>query len=238
MKSGYITSDDVKIFYRVIGTGTPILMLHGNGEDHQIFKEHVKYLSKEYQVILMDSRGHGNSQFGNKRLNIELMAQDVHSLINELGLKKVILFGFSDGGNIALQFAVRYHNRFLAVIAVSPNVQPEGLKSSFMFLIKALNIGYKILLALHIPVHKRHQINELMILYPRISKAELSTIDVPVLILTGEKDVVRAEHLLELEEVIAGATVKVIKGANHLTMFQKTDKYIKLILRYLKKNGL
>lgn len=237
-KSGYVESGDAKIFYRQIGNGTPMLLLHGNGERQEIFRKQAECLKNEYQLILMDSRGHGRSQTGRQNFHIRLLAEDVHCLMKALKLDKIILFGFSDGANIALQMASMYPECVLAVIAVSGNVQPNGLTPWFLFLVKAQYYIYRGLEKLHLPVWKKRQLAGLMAMNPQMTRKDLSRISAPVLILTGQKDIVKSEHSKEMGRMIPNATVKIFRDSNHFSMFEKTEDYMKLIKGYLRKQGL
>ena len=58
----YIDINNVKLYYDVVGTGSPLILIHGNGESHEIFDEAVKLLSEHFTCYLLDSRGHGQSQ--------------------------------------------------------------------------------------------------------------------------------------------------------------------------------
>ena len=117
------------IYYKESGHGVPILMLHGNAETHMIFDFYEKKLSANYRVILMDSRAHGRSRIKPGDADAEFttadMAKDAAALLDVLRIPSCILFGFSDGANIALEFASLFPERTLSVIAVSGNITPD-----------------------------------------------------------------------------------------------------------------
>lgn len=62
MKEGYADNRFASLYYKELGQGVPLVMLHGNGESHQIFGRLSELMSRHYRVILMDSRGHGASK--------------------------------------------------------------------------------------------------------------------------------------------------------------------------------
>ena len=112
-EKNYILIEDGCIYYEIYGTGFPMILFHGNGESHHNLVPYAKKLQKEgFQVILMDSRGHGRSELNfpafQKKMSAKDMAHDAYILMKERKLKKAILFGFSDGANTALQFASDY----------------------------------------------------------------------------------------------------------------------------------
>ena len=102
---------DIQLHYTEQGSGFPLILLHGNGEDSSYFVHQIDHFSKQYRVIALDTRGHGQSPRGEKPFSIKQFAEDLHDFMNEKGIDKAILLGFSDGGNIALTFALKYPER-------------------------------------------------------------------------------------------------------------------------------
>ena len=96
-----ITVGDVELNYEVIGSGDPLIMVHGNSEDHTIFTEAAEVLKDHYTCYLVDTRSHGKSSKV-KQLHYRDMAQDYMEFIKALNLKNVTFFGFSDGGILGL----------------------------------------------------------------------------------------------------------------------------------------
>ena len=107
-RSGYLTTSGAEIYYEQYGSGTPLLILHGNSQSLAVFYPFLRTFLPDFQVILMDSRGHGFSHlkdsWANRLFTIHDMALDVAALLDKLHISKIILFGFSDGANIALEF--------------------------------------------------------------------------------------------------------------------------------------
>ena len=105
-RQGMADTPKAWIYYKEIGHGVPILMLHGNAETHMIFDFYEKKLSANYRVILMDSRAHGRSRIKPDNADAEFttadMAKDAAALLDVLRIQSCILCGFSDGANIAL----------------------------------------------------------------------------------------------------------------------------------------
>ena len=130
-RQGMADTSQAWIYYKESGHGTPILMLHGNAETHLIFNYYEEKLSMKYRVILMDSRAHGRSrikpEYAESEFTTTDMARDAAALLDILHIPSCILFGFSDGANIALEFASLFPERTQAVIAISGNVSPVGL---------------------------------------------------------------------------------------------------------------
>ena len=96
-----ISVNGVELNYEVIGSGDPLIMVHGNSEDHTIFTEAAEVLKDYYTCYLVDTRSHGKSSKV-KRLHYRDMAQDYIEFIKALNLQNVTYFGFSDGGILGL----------------------------------------------------------------------------------------------------------------------------------------
>ena len=94
----------INLFYEVSGSGRPLIMVHGNGEDHTIFKEAVDILNDHFRVYAIDSRDHGQSSKVSD-LHYSDMADDILVFMNDLNLTDVTFYGFSDGGILGLLLA-------------------------------------------------------------------------------------------------------------------------------------
>jgi pimeloyl-ACP methyl ester carboxylesterase len=102
-------------YYERHGTGIPIIFIHPPGMGHVVFK-YQKPLAKMFQVILYDLRGHGKSEYKDEEVTISLLSDDLHHLLDECQIDKAIICGYSSGGSIAQEFAIRYPNRTLGLI--------------------------------------------------------------------------------------------------------------------------
>lgn len=110
--------------------GTPLILLHGNGEESSYFEHQIAYFSKEYRVIAPDTRGHGKTPRGTAPFTIRQFAEDLHLLLDDMGIGKAHILGFSDGANIAMIFAMKYPERVDKLILNGGNLEPRGMKWS------------------------------------------------------------------------------------------------------------
>ena len=122
----FIHVNGVRLFYEKQGTGEPLILLHGNEEDHRIFDEAIELLKKHYTVYAVDSRGHGQSD---KVLEYHYldMAKDIQEMIEQLELKDVSLMGSSDGAIIGLLIGSLYPKLVDHLILAGVNVKPNGV---------------------------------------------------------------------------------------------------------------
>ena len=122
----FIHVNGVRLFYEKQGTGKPLILLHGNEEDHRIFDEAIELLKKHYTVYVVDSRGHGQSD---KVLEYHYldMAKDIQEMIEQLELKDISLMGSSDGAIIGLLIGSLYPKLVDHLILAGVNVKPNGV---------------------------------------------------------------------------------------------------------------
>ncbi|MDR0309159.1 MAG: alpha/beta hydrolase, partial [Candidatus Methanoplasma sp.] len=185
------------IYYEAEGEGPPILLLHGNGEDHSIFDLLVKDLKKDHKVFSIDTRGHGKSGKVDS-FHYHDMAEDVAALIRGLNIDRPILYGFSDGGITGLILASKYPGMLSGLIASGANLSPKDLKGWFRFIIRVQNI------------FKRDPLLRLMLDEPNITDAELRKIDIPAMITVAEKDIVHVSHAEHIANSIPGGNILVV----------------------------
>lgn len=242
MKNTYLDTPEAHLYYEVCGHGIPILMLHGNSQSHHVFHSYAQKLQQTYQVILMDSRGHGHSRTDQQYFTIHDMACDAAALLDHLGIAKAILFGFSDGANIALEFACCFPERTLAVIAASGNALPHGLRfpvrlgtqltgCALTFLKNSLPDG-----SLRQNLTNRLQLNTLLTDSPNLSAERLQKIQAPVLILAGTRDLIKTSHTRWMAEQIPNSQLRLIEGGTHKVLFLQEQQCMKYILEFLIKN--
>ena len=122
-----------------VGSGEPLVLLHGNGEDGTYFKHQLAYFSKRYRVFAVDTRGHGKSPRGEMPFTMDQFVEDLHHWMEHKGLTSAIFLGFSDGANLAMKFALRYPKQVKALILNGGNYDAKGVKRSVQW---PIEIGY------------------------------------------------------------------------------------------------
>lgn len=239
-RQGMADTPHAWIYYKDSGSkGTPLLMLHGNAETHLVFDYYEKKLSEKYRTILMDSRAHGRSElkpeYAKKEFTITDMAGDTAALLDALHIKSCILLGFSDGANIALEFASLFPERTTAVIAISGNISPDGLifplqlfSTGKYYFLKAVNRFFKYHL------FHQQQLTSLLCNSPMMTEEQLQEIKAPVLLIAGTRDVVKVSHSRKMAYLIPHAQLILMKGDMHTAMFVRKQQYFKIIESFLK----
>ena len=210
-----IQCNGVTLFVRTAGekSAPALLLIHGNGEDHTIFDEAAQALEGRYFVIMPDSRGYGASQ-PVTRYSYREMARDMAALLEALDVQNVTVFGFSDGGIIALLMAIRHPQRMQRLIAAGANTHPLGVAFSC---VRDVARGY-------LQTHDGKLL--LMLTQPWISRAQLSRIRIPARILAGEHDLIRPAHTRRMARAIPGAQVHFVQGEDHGSYIVHSVRFI------------
>ena len=203
---------DISLYYEKRGAGEPLVLLHGNGEDGSYFLHQMEAFSREFLVYALDTRGHGRAPRGSAPFTISQFAEDLLAFLDEQGLKRVNLLGFSDGGNIALTFALRHPERVRRLVLNGANLTPRGVKAWVQL---PIVLGYQIASRLKSPKARTNaEMLGLMVHEPQIPPSELAGLMMPVLVIAGTRDMIREDHTRLMAREIPGARLALIPG-NH-----------------------
>src|SRR6266704_3651430 len=112
----YASVNGINLYYEIHGTGKPLIMFHGGFGTFEMFAALSPALAEKYQVIGVDLYGHGRTALTDRPIRFEQMADDIAGLIHHLGLEKADLLGFSLGGAVALQTAIRHPERVAKLV--------------------------------------------------------------------------------------------------------------------------
>lgn len=205
---------DINLNYIEKGEGKPLVLLHGNGGSLDCFKHQIEYFSQFYRVIAIDTRGHGKSPMGTKPFTIVQFSEDLKDFLDEHGLKRIYLLGFSDGGNIALTFALKYPEYIEKLISNGANIFPNGLKASCLIPIKINYFLTGLLSGINKKALKKHKLLGLMTNEPNITFDELKTIKIPTLVIVGTVDMIKHSHSVAIANALPNSKFIALKGGH------------------------
>jgi pimeloyl-ACP methyl ester carboxylesterase len=125
--SGYAPVNGIKVYYEVYGEGRPIVLLHGAFYTIELnWAELIPELSKTRKVIAIELQGHGHTPFSERKLDIATLASDVDGVMNYLKVDSADVAGYSMGGSVAYQFAVKYPKRLRKLVIISSTYKSSG----------------------------------------------------------------------------------------------------------------
>lgn len=214
-----------RLLYAVRGpeNGPPVLLLHGNGGSHHSMATQAMELALAgYRVYSPDSRGQGANP-PLEEYHYADMTEDTYHLISRLGLVKPAIYGWSDGGIIALMLEVA-HPGTCGLMAVSgANLKPDCGPGFEDFKAYILSQGTPVML--------------MMLEEPDIDPATLGAIKCPVQVSVGERDLISVEHTRLISDSIPGATLVVVPGADHGSYIKKNPRMGRLLLSFFAEHG-
>ena len=214
------------------GKGFPVILLHGNGEDSSYFLHQMKPFAQHFRVIAIDTRGHGKSPRGDRPFTIRQLAEDLLDFMNQHAIEKAHILGFSDGGNIAMVFALAHPERVERLILNGANLDASGVKRKIQI---PIEIGYRVarlFARISSKAKKNAEMLGLMVNDPNVKPEELSRIQCPTLVVAGDKDMIKDQHTRLIAQSIPGAELSIIPG-NHFVANQHPEAFNEVVLRFL-----
>ena len=236
------TADGAQIatfVYGTLGTATPVLMLHGNGEEHGIFGPIIDVVNEAgIPVIAIDSRAQGKSTRGAERLTYELMTNDAVTALDDLGVTCAHVLGFSDGGIEALLLACDWPERVASLTALGANITPEGVlpdpdwdlegsiernrawaewwrDCSDPSQTRATDVDQSLLMPTPAEAARASELLQLMLDEPHIAADSLGAIHCPTCIMVGEHDCIDPAETNRIVNAIPDARLVVVPNAGH-----------------------
>ena len=226
---------DIEHYYQEKGDGEPLILLHGNGENCEYFKEQIDVFAERYHIYAIDTRGHGKTPRGDKPFTIRQFAEDLLCFMDYHQIEKTHLLGFSDGGNIAMIFAMKYPDRVNRLILNGANLNPDGVKKSVQI---PIEIGFKLANKFSKKSDSARLNAEmlgLMVNDPNIKPEELCNIHAKTLVIAGKKDMILYEHTRLIAKSIPDSQLVIIKG-NHFVANKNPKEFNKAVLDFLQSN--
>ncbi len=225
---------DIAPFYIEKGTGEPLILLHGNGEDSSYFVNQMEELSNYYRVIAPDTRGHGKTPRGDAPFTIRQFADDLAAFMDQIAVEKANILGFSDGANIAMCFAFAYPQRVKKLILDGGNLNTAGVKRHIQM---PIEMGYrmaKLFASKSRNALKNTEMLGLMVNEPNIPASELSKITAETLVIAGTKDMITAQHTRLIAQSISNAKLVFMDG-DHFIANKKSVPFNREVLAFLGK---
>ena len=223
---------DIQHYYIEKGQGEPLILLHGNGEDSSYFKQQIDEFSRKYHVYAIDTRGHGRTPRGEAPFKIRQFAEDLLGFMDAHQIEKAHLLGFSDGGNIAMIFAMQHPERVDRLILNGANINSRGVKAAVQI---PIEIGYRIARASAKKSEKAKQNAELlglMVNDPNIPVEELPRIQAKTLVIAGTKDMIKEKHTRLLALHIPYAELAFVEG-DHFVADKNVQAFNQRVMRFL-----
>lgn len=223
--SGYAQIGPLKMYYEVHGAGEPLLVLHGGGSTiRTTFGAILPELAKTRQVIAPEQQGHGHTADIDRPLSFRQMADDTAALVRKLGLGQVDVLGFSNGGSVAIDLAIRHPELVRRLVLGSVYYRRDGIHPQLLR-------SFETARAEDMPeIYRKAYLevapnpDDLRRLTPKLMQnllsfegwtdGELRSIKAPTMILQGNQDVAPLEHIVALSRLIPNSQLVVLPGGH------------------------
>jgi pimeloyl-ACP methyl ester carboxylesterase len=240
-RSGDVEANGIKIHYTIYGQGSPVIFLHGGLANTDYWGNQVSAVAAHHTVILMDSRGHGRTTRDSRPYGYDLMADDVVALMDVLKIPKADIVGWSDGGILGIDLAMRHKDRVGKIFAFAANTVTsgvvEGVEKNPTFAAYIDRAGHEYVE--HSATPKEYdafvdQISKMWGDQPNWTDDQLKAIDTPVLVVDGDHDeAIKRQHTEYIAATIPHAGLLILPNASHFAFLQDPDQFNFAILHFL-----
>ncbi|MEW6640009.1 MAG: alpha/beta hydrolase [Pseudomonadota bacterium] len=243
---GHVETAGARIWHAVHGAGPPVILLHGGlGHSGNWGHQVPALVDAGYQVIVIDSRGHGRSTRDARPFAYELMASDVVAVMDELQLSTAIFIGWSDGACIALTLAMTAPARVAAVFYFGCNMDPSGARPITTLgpvVSRCLDRHARDYAALSATPDQfaafSNAVSQMMATQPNASAGDLAAIRVPVAIVQSEHDeFIRTEHADYLARTIPDAELILLPDVSHFAPLQRPALFNRVMLDFVSRHA-
>ncbi|TMI94820.1 MAG: alpha/beta hydrolase [Bacteroidetes bacterium] len=223
--SGYASVNGLEMYYEIHGEGMPLVLIHGGGSTIQTsFGKILPLLAQNYKVIAVELQAHGHTSDRNSPESFEQDADDVAGLMQYLKISKASFLGFSNGGNTAMQIAIRHSTLADKLVIISSFYKREGMIPGFFEGMQQATLENMpaLLKTYYLQINNDQEglqrmfnkDRERMLNFKDWKDEDLTSIKNPSLIICGDKDVVTREHTVKMSQIIPNAQLLILPGTH------------------------
>jgi len=211
-RTGYAPVNGLKLYYEIHGTGEPLILLHGGVVGITMFGPNLAALSQNRKVIAVELQGHGHTADIDRPLSFEAMGDDIAALMKHLGIERADVMGYSLGGGVALQMAIRHPELVRKLVVVSTSFKRDGwypeVLAAMAQMGPAAAEGMK-----RSPLYQLYPNVNWAVLFTKLGdllkkdydwSKEVASIGAPTMIVFADADAVRTTHIMEFFSLLGG----------------------------------
>ncbi len=214
----YVKTRGFNMYYETYGAGQPLLIIHGNGGSISNFLYQIPYFSKDYKVIIADSRSQGKSVDVSDSLSYEMMTDDLNALLDTLHLDSCYVIGWSDVGINGLLLAMRHPDKVKKLAVTGANLWPDTTAVDPFVYNWAMAYNDTLKKMPQTPkVKNDRKLAHLLSNEPHITIQQLKKIVCPTLVIGGDHDVLLPKHTLLIATSISKSYLWILPNSGHST---------------------
>ncbi len=244
-KTGYAPANGLNLYHEIYGTGEPLILLHGGVVGITMFGSNLGALSQNRTVIAVELQGHGHTADIDRAMSFEAMADDIAGLMRYLGLKKADVMGYSLGGGVAVQTAIRHPEMVRKLVIVSATFRRDGWYPEVLAGMAQMGSGAAEMMK-QSPLSKIYpNVNWAMLfskLHDLLAKdydwsQQVAAIKSPTMLVFADADAVRPVHIVEFFGLLGGgkqdaridgskrptSRLAILPGLTHYNISSATD---------------
>ena len=225
----YARINGINLYYETYGQGKPLILLHGNGGSIAAFKYQIPFFEKHYKVIAIDSRLQGKSGGAADTLSYDMMTADFAGLLDFLKIDSAYVLGWSDGGIDGLILAMHFPKKVSKLAITGANIVPD---TTAMYAVDIEQMKNMVLTSTSV---KERTLNRMMINQPQIPYADLKKIHCPVLVMAGDKDMIKPEHTLKIFQSLPSAFLSIFPDSYHHVCQQHPEMFNQTVQTFFEK---
>ena len=253
LTSGQAPVNGIDMYYEVHGhrDGTPLVLLHGGGSTIEVtFSRVLPIFAGNRRVIAVEEQGHGRTTDRDAPVTFESSADDVAALLGYLQVDQVDILGFSNGASVALQVAIRHPQLVRKLVFASSMTKRGGADPQFWEFMKQADFSNMPQPLKDAFLRVNPDVNRLKVMHDKdaarmrnftdVPDALVGSVRAPTLIVLGDRDLVTAEHAIELTRLISGARLLILPGGHgdylgEAVMTQGETRYPELTARLIEE---
>ena len=244
-RSGYAAVDGLSLYYEIHGEGgVPLVLLHGGGSTiDSSFGKVIEGYARTRKVVAFDQQGHGRTADVDRPFRFEQSADDAAALLRHLGIEKADFLGYSNGGHIAIEVALRHPEMVRKLVLESANFNRDGCDPGFWESFKDAKIdampaelkeAYTRVAPRpgDLPVFFRKSVDR-MLHFQGWTDEQMRSIQVPTLVLAGDRDILSPEHAVRAYRLLPHGQLAILPGVDHMTIVGRADLLTPIVLSFL-----
>ncbi len=222
-RDNYVGVNGLGMYYEVHGTGQPLVVLHGAYMTIGAMGRIVPGLAETRRVIAVEQQGHGHTADVDRPITYEQMADDTAALVRHLGIDRADVFGFSMGGGVALQLAIRHPGLVRKLVVASASYTSDGMQPELHAMVPSITpemFAGSPIEAAYLEVAPNP--GDFPALVEKLKRLDMTPFDwpaedvrgieAPALIVVGDADAIRLEHAVEMFRLLGGGAMGDLTG--------------------------